>query len=206
VKTRLAAALGRETAALLARAFLLDTLARLRPFPGDVWLAHDPPDATRRFQELVDDAGETAFLLPQGDGDLGERLEAVLLRLRERGYDRVLLLGADSPTLPWHCLIALHEALGAHPFALGPTADGGFWGLGARQWQHGLLADLPWSTPDTLTATRARLETVGAVALAPAWYDLDELDDLRRLRADPALAYCPHTNRLVQSERVARYL
>jgi rSAM/selenodomain-associated transferase 1 len=212
VKTRLAPVLGAESAALLARAFLLDTLDRLHPFPGDLWLAYSPAGATEAFQELLLECDAAPFLTPQPEGDLGDRLEGVLCRLRERGYQRVLLLGADSPTLPWASLMALHDGLVENDFTLGPADDGGFWGLGARgsgpsaDWQSGLLDGVPWSGPDTLAETKRHLEAGGSLGLAPAWYDVDEPGDLLRLRADPTLPYCPRTNRLVLSERVARFL
>lgn len=205
-KTRLARLLGAENAALLARAFLLDTLDRLQRFPGDLWLAHTPADAAEAFRELIAEQTEPPFLMPQSEGDLGFRLESALDRLLARGYSRVLLLGADSPTLPWPAVMALHDALDDHDFSLGAADDGGFWGLGARCCPPGLLDDIPWSAPETFAATRARLAGSGSVALAPAWYDVDEPADLRRLVDDPALPYCPRTNRLVQSERVAGWL
>jgi glycosyltransferase A (GT-A) superfamily protein (DUF2064 family) len=118
----------------------------------------------------------------------------------------VILLGTDSPTLPWSSLLALAEALATHPFALGPADDGGFWGLGAREWQPGLLDGVPWSSPDTYVTTRERLEAVGPVFVAPSWYDVDEPDDLRRLRDDSALPYCPRTHRLIHSRWVAPFL
>jgi uncharacterized protein len=207
VKTRLARAIGPETAAALARALLLDTLDRLRAFSGDVWVAYAPAEAGDVFRELLGEPGcAPAFLMPQSEGDLGTRLEQAVGRLLERGYERVVLLGADSPTLPWSALMALCDALATHPFSLGPSPDGGFWGLGARTWQPGLLQDIPWSTDRTFEATRARLEAVGPVAQAPEWYDVDELPDLRRLRDDPALAYCPRTHRLVRSRWVAPHI
>jgi rSAM/selenodomain-associated transferase 1 len=207
VKTRLARAIGAETAAALASALLLDTLDRVQAFPGDVWVAYAPADAGEAFRELLEESGcAPAFLMPQSEGDLGERLEHAVGRLMERGCRRVLLLGADSPTLPWSSLMALWEALETHRFALGPTPDGGFWGLGARAWQPGLLRGIPWSTDRTFAATRARLAAVGPVIQVPEWYDVDELPDLRRLRNDPALAYCPRTNRLVRSRWVAPHL
>jgi rSAM/selenodomain-associated transferase 1 len=207
VKTRLARTIGAETAAALARALLLDTVDRLRAFPGDVWVAYAPAGAGEAFRELLSEAEcDPPFLMPQSEGELGTRLEQAVGRLMERGCERVLLMGADSPTLPWSALMALWDALATHPFSLGPTTDGGFWGLGARTWRPGLLREIPWSTGETFEATRARLESVGPTAVAPEWYDVDELPDLRRLRADPALAYCPRTNRLVRSRWVAPHL
>jgi len=205
-KTRLARLLGAENAALLARAFLLDTIDRLRPFPGDLWVAYTPADAGEAFQEILSEFPEPPFLMPQPEGDLGARLEGVACRLRARGCGRVLLLGADSPTLPWSSLLALHDGLTGHDYALGPAEDGGFWGLGLRLWPPGLLDGVPWSDPETGAVTRARLEAAGSVALAPPWYDVDDPHDLRRLRADPALPYCPRTNRLILSDRVAGLL
>jgi rSAM/selenodomain-associated transferase 1 len=205
-KTRLAPLLGAESSALLARSFLLDTLDRLRPFPGDLWLAHTPADAGEAFRQLLEECEAPPFLMPQATGDLGSRLDLAICRLRERGYERVLLLGADSPTLPWPTLMTLHEGLAEYDFTLGPARDGGFWGLGARIWRAGLLYELPWSAPETFAATRDRLLSAGSVALAPSWYDVDTSADLIRLSVDPALPYCPRTNRLVHSERVAPFL
>src|SRR5262249_34069616 len=97
VKTRLAAALGPEHAAAVARALLLDTMERWAAPKLRGVVAFAPADAGADFAELARGRFE---LVPQGDGDLGRRLERVLAQELGGGAEAVVFLGADSPTLP----------------------------------------------------------------------------------------------------------
>ncbi len=73
--------------------------------------------------------------------------------------------------------------------ALGPAADGGYWLVAQQRPGVDLFTGIPWSSPDTLAATRRRLEALGAT-----WVELDRLNDLdteadlRAALADPRLA------------------
>jgi hypothetical protein len=94
----------------------------------------------------------------------------------------VLIVGSDAPGLPPRLLRAALGALVDHDVVLGPSDDGGFYVIGSRRWQPGMLDDLPWSSGDTLTATARRLRGLGwSVALTSPWFDVDEVDDLHRL-------------------------
>lgn len=179
-KTRLIPALGEVGAARLAAAMLEDTLATCASLP---WA--DPVVAST-------EPGEGVW--EQGDGDLGARIERILRRAM--GPDGAIALGADSPGLPASALDMARAALREHDAVIGPATDGGFYLLGLRHCPEGLLADLPWSDPDTGSATWLRLlETGCSVAMLPEWLDVDVPDDLHALRrllhANPAAA--PHT-------------
>ena len=186
VKTRLAAHVGDETARLLARAFFDDTWARL---DGLSW--------ARRVLASTDDEPAafglgTVELWLQGEGDLGDRMERVMRRALGQA-PWVIALGADNPAMPLHCLERARAAFENHQAVLGPAADGGYYLLGLSRLPENLLRGLPWSSPATLAATRARLEANGLkVALIEPGFDIDELEDLRRLkdllRVAPALA------------------
>ncbi|MFN0246664.1 MAG: TIGR04283 family arsenosugar biosynthesis glycosyltransferase [Kofleriaceae bacterium] len=176
-KTRLIPALGSGGAAELARAFLLDTCAplRCRSDANAVLASTGPLDDTLLSQLAMP-------CWPQGDGDLGARIERVLQRaLIDAPW--AIAIGGDSPgrptTLTDDAIAALHEGVDA---VLGPSDDGGFYLLGLRRCPPGLLAGLPWSTPQTAAATLARLESAGlrTRVLAP-WFDVDEPTDLERL-------------------------
>ena len=177
VKTRLAPAVGAAAAAVLARAFFDDTLATAR--------------RSARARLAIAIAGDPAPLglpadleiWPQGTGDLGDRMERALARALTPG-DRVLLIGTDSPGLPLAHLEAAFTLLSSHDAVLGPADDGGFYLLGLDRCEPGLLSGLPWSRSDTLLRTEARLRATGrTVAHAPAWFDVDEQDDLLLLSA-----------------------
>jgi rSAM/selenodomain-associated transferase 1 len=175
VKTRLAPAVGLAGAAVLARAFLDDTLSMAR---GLGWakvvvvVAGDP--AALQLPEAVE-------VWPQGDGDLGARMERALIRAL-RGGGHALLVGTDSPGLPPPLIEEARAVLSVHDAVLGPTDDGGFYLIGLSRCGAGLLAGLPWSCSDTLLQTEARLRQAGhSVARSIPWFDVDEPADLTRL-------------------------
>jgi hypothetical protein len=67
---------------------------------------------------------------------------------------------------------------------LGPAADGGYYLIGLGRPLPSLFAEIPWGTGDVLAATRTRARALGLrTHLLPPSFDVDEVDDLRRLRA-----------------------
>lgn len=176
VKTRLAAAIGAEAAAELAKAFLADTLRlaqSLRVARVALVLAGAPA--------AVGDLPEGVELWPQGEGDLGQRLELCLGRALELS-PVALAIGTDAPSLDPDLLRQGLTALESQPAVLGPAEDGGFYLLGLRRCPRGLLAGLPWSSADTGARTRERLAAQGLeAALLPPWSDVDLVEDLERL-------------------------
>ncbi len=178
VKTRLIPALGAEGAARLHEAMALEVVGRaLRSGLGvDVRLSGAPDHP---FACALEALG--ARVLPQGEGDLGERLLRAL-----SGGERRLALGTDCLGFDpaW-----LREAASLDEVALGPAEDGGYWTIGLRDPPPELFRGVPWSTADVLQATLQRASALGLrVRLLPTCYDIDTPEDLARLRLDPA---CP---------------
>lgn len=183
-KTRLARTLGPERAARLAQAFLQDTWAMVQ---GLRWAR--PVLAGTESDPAAFGLGPVE-LWPQGDGDLGARMERVLRRALATA-PRALILGADLPGLPAGHLEAALAQLEQQEMVLGPAADGGFYLLGARRFVDGSLQGLTWSASDTLAQTEAQLRRAGlSIGRAPEWFDVDEAVDLERLRA--VLVQRPH--------------
>lgn len=124
---------------------------------------------------------------PQGDGDLGQRLARATDRAFTRGADGVILLGADSPTLPAHVLSDAAASLVRHDAVLGPTDDGGYYLLALRRRQPALFERIDWGGAQVADQTRQRATAAGLdLHELPSWYDLDRFDDL--IRAAPDLA------------------
>lgn len=186
VKTRLIPKLGPRGASELYEAFVEDTLRTCQRIAADqscsllMWVA-GPVDSTvrswaRRFE---------AELRPQCDGDLGERLQAAFA-FGLSGHERVVLLGSDAPSLPAPWLSALIRMLDGADMVLGPSRDGGYYGVGAARGTRPSFEAVRWSTrhalSDTLSAN-AGLQ----VALASPWFDIDEPTDLSLLRAQLSL-------------------
>jgi rSAM/selenodomain-associated transferase 1 len=176
VKTRLAQDVGAESAAVLARAFFADTWRAAR---SCTWA-----QAVLATTDIVaKEWGGVAPIWPQGDGDLGDRLERVLRRAL-RAAPFAVAIGTDSPGLPHRLLQGVRRALTAADAVIGPCDDGGFYLLGLTRCPPGLLADLPWSAANTFARAVARLREHGlTVETLPPWFDVDRAEDLSRVQA-----------------------
>ena len=116
----------------------------------------------------------------QHDGDLGVRLYSSLENGLETGHPKVVILGSDSPTLPEEHLRFLLN--GDADVALGPTVDGGYYGIGCRRVAPSMFAGVRWSTDNALKDTVRSVTACGlSYALGPEWFDVDTPEDLGRL-------------------------
>jgi rSAM/selenodomain-associated transferase 1 len=180
VKTRLAETIGREAAAELYRAFLVRTLERFSGAAHACVLAFWPPERHDAF-EFAQVAGWR--LQPQTPGDLGHRMQAFFAEAFSSGAERVVLIGSDSPTLPWEYVADAFDRLESNDAVLGPACDGGYYLVGAARETPPIFDNIPWSTADVFRETIACLERARIpFALAPEWCDVDQHSDLIRLQ------------------------
>jgi uncharacterized protein len=202
-KTRLTPLFDADAAADLYACFLQDVLDLVRRVPHVTpFIAYSPLDAETAayFQALAPDFQ----LIPQVGDTLGERLDVVLSHCSHNGYAQVAAMNSDSPHLPAAYVADAFARLDnpATDVVFGPCEDGGYYLIGWKRPYPSLVRDVQMSTDhvldDTLAiAAAARLN----VSLLPAWYDVDEADDLLRLQAvlaaDPTLA--PHTHQFLST-------
>jgi rSAM/selenodomain-associated transferase 1 len=180
VKTRLAAATSADWAAKVAMAFLLDTLDRLAIIEARRILAYAPAKAGDQFAAI---AGGRFVLLPQGDGDLGQRMAAFFSTALPASDGRVVLVGADSPTLPTEYILTALAELRSADLVLGPATDGGYYLIGCAGQVPPVFDGIAWGGSRVLADTALRLRAAGLrLALLPPWYDVDTLDDWHLLR------------------------
>jgi uncharacterized protein len=203
VKTRLAGSepATAQFAAAVAHAFLLDTMERFSVLDLRRVVAFAPADALAEFAQLT----QGRFLLmPQSDGDLGQRLRTFLERQIADGADAVVFIGADSPTLPITYVEQAFAHLQGADVVLGPAMDGGYYLLGCGRRVPPIFDGISWGSNGVLSETVARLNDPSwRLALLPPWYDVDTPDDwkmlrghlaaLRRAGLDPGT---PHTEAL----------
>lgn len=185
-KTRLAPALGAEGAARLYRAFLADTVALARGSGADVelWLSGPAEEVGAGADNLPD-----VRLRRQPDGDLGDRLVHAFGDAFEAGTGRAVALGTDHPTLPPERIDEAFGSVGEADVGLGPATDGGYYLLALRRaaWPRAreLFRAVPWSSSRVAEVTRRRAREAGlSLRSLPTWYDVDEPDQLERLRRD----------------------
>lgn len=189
VKTRLAATIGDVAAAKVHQALLRATLLRLGRVDGehiDRVLVVDSPEsvpAMRRF------APSPWRIEVQASGDLGARMRAFFDAQFALGRRRTVLLGSDSPNIPLQIVERAFAGLREADVALGPTADGGYYLVGAAHRTPPIFTDMPWSSDRLYRCTLDALEQRGdRCCELPEWYDVDDIDDLHRLQGDTAAA------------------
>jgi rSAM/selenodomain-associated transferase 1 len=170
----------------LRRALLLDTLDVARGVAAaDLFIAFEPAESIGEMRALVGDRGR---LFPQQGDSLGDRMRNAFDGLFAAGYSTVVMIGSDLPSLPTSHVAHAFQYLRDGPDALviGPASDGGYYLIGMRRLWPALFTSVPWSTADVLTTTTSIAETCGLpVSLVSPWYDVDTVDDLRRVLRDP---------------------
>lgn len=192
VKTRLIPPLNPASATRVYEAFLIDVMHRMIPaVTSDIEYSvagergdHEAmSDFLRRnYQPGRDCPVRTR---PQSDGDLGARLGASFAGSFAQGRRRVLVLGADHPSVPTEYIARAFDRIDDADVVIGPSDDGGFYAIGMNSVVEGLFDDLPWSTPGLYHAITARFGELGIrYAELPPWYDVDRPADLLRLNAE----------------------
>ena len=179
VKTRLTPPFTPWQAAALAEAALTDTLAAVAR-------------ATVARRVLALD-GRPGPWLPKGfdviaqrGRGLDERIAWALSDARVTLPLPVVLIGMDTPQVTPDLLAAAAEPLVARTAdaTFGLAEDGGFWLLGMRELDPGLILGVPMSQPDTGPRQLARLRQAGRrVHLLPELTDIDTFCDAERVAA-----------------------
>lgn len=193
VKTRMLPALTPRQAADLAAAMLADVTTAARRTGARVWWSYAGDRAV--LDALRPD--DVRMLAQVGDG-LGQRLAHAHTTVHGGGSGRVVLVGADCPTVDTDVLRHAVTALDTADVVLGPALDGGYTLLGTRVRAPSLFTAVPMSTADTGAATLREARRLGLVAeVVAARPDLDTVDDLRSALAGGWLEAAPRTRALV---------
>lgn len=182
VKTRLIPKITAEQAASLYSAFLTDWVATLKTLTDvELVIAYTPPGSKSEIERV---AGDDVTYIQQTGDDLGERLTSATKWAAERGYDKVIIVGSDSPTLPISFISNAIEGLETRDVVIGPSLDGGYYLIGFNV--NTLYKTVPiifngiaWSTAHTLKQTIDRIQHIKvSLKLLPPWYDVDTPEDL----------------------------
>lgn len=181
VKTRLTPPLTPEQACALYRAMLADTVTLSRVSGADVAAMVPPADVG----DVAVVVGAHVYVVEQIGRGLAAALAFVFETFAERGYGRIVAIDSDSPTLPPQHLHAAFALLDGHDVVLGPTPDGGYYLVGARQPQPGLFAPSAIGTSSALSSVEQAAAARGLrCARIAEWYDVDTAADLPRLHRD----------------------
>jgi len=179
VKTRLAKDIGLVGAWAFQRRTLIETARKLKDPRWQCWLSVTPDRAgyNARMWPGICPGGWT--LIPQGQGDLGERMLRPWLMLPP---GPVVIVGSDIPDMTAGHIAAAFEALGENDLVFGPASDGGYWLVGAKRHPCVInpFQDVRWSTEHALGDTIQNAPIGAKIGFVET---LDDVDDGAGLKA-----------------------
>ncbi|NJO32715.1 MAG: DUF2064 domain-containing protein [Rhodospirillales bacterium] len=170
-KRRLAGDIGPVEALRFQRVSLTNASRRLAPDNRwTTWLAVTP-DRSGPWPCMY-------RIIPQGRGDLGQRLTRQIDRLP---IGPVLIVGSDVPNITRALVSRTFHLLQGHDAVIGPAMDGGYWAVGLRRRPRKVAPFHPvrWSTSHAVDDT---LRNLGGCSVAglPHLEDIDEASSLAR--------------------------
>ena len=144
-------------------------------FGEDVFLSV-PEDELREFENAP------ARLLSQTGSDFGERLCKGVEQVFRLGYERVLVLGNDTPQLEVEVLNRCQEEFKTASVLLGPDHRGGIYLLGVSSGSFDLLSRICWNRNSDFAQLVAECELHNqSIAVLSTKSDLDNQADLERI-------------------------
>jgi rSAM/selenodomain-associated transferase 1 len=178
-KTRLMTILSPEECAEIHRAFLRDIVETGSKVEDiDLYLFYGDEGPLEVIEDIVREGMTT---LPQRGKDLGEKMRNIFAELFERGYERVVLMGADIPEVGRGDLERAFNELEFKDLVFGPTLDGGYYLVGMNNL-HEMVFDpgIKWGTPQVFQETLEVIKRSGVeVGLIRSHEDIDTKEDLK---------------------------
>ena len=178
-KTRLIPALGPEGAADLHRRmgeYTLFWAKRLITSSGvslEIRFAGSNEDGIRNW------LGPDIHCRPQGNGDIGQRMQRAFGEAFQAGMERVIIVGTDIPGMTEDLVRKALAALGDSDVILGPARDGGYYLIGLRRPMGQLFEGIPWGTDQALEKTvHIARDLQLRVSLLDPLEDVDRPEDL----------------------------
>lgn len=184
VKTRLAPILSGDQAAGLAVCFARDVSAKAQAICKNTFIAFAPDDGKELLEQILP---ENLLWTAQVGKNLGERMHNALVSVFTDNYAPLVVIGTDSPTLPPEYIEQAFEVLSQNraDVVLGRCEDGGYYLIGLNTPDSRIFADVKWSSPRTFKQTVRNIKNLGLrLETLPVWYDVDLIEDLRRLREE----------------------
>jgi glycosyltransferase A (GT-A) superfamily protein (DUF2064 family) len=141
---------------------------------------------TRQTLQKARQTGLPCFHVGEGE-QWGEtfalRLYHAMDSVFRKGFDRLVVIGNDSPDLSSDALLTAAACIGPDKAVLGPTGDGGVYLIGIHRnaLSPEAFLELPWQRENLFSSMVSWLSEAGnqpPVILAPRM-DLDTLNDLR---------------------------
>jgi len=183
VKTRLQSVLTPDQCKNLAVCFLQDAENKAANPEVSLIIAFSPK---RKKDKLLSILQYENSLIEQKGEDLGERMFNVFDFGFGEGFDAILMIGTDSPTMPEETFAEAFKLLQDKTDAvIGKTEDGGFYLIGLNRLKKGIFDEVEWGTENVFDQTVGNLQKKSLRSeFLDVWYDVDCAADLERLRKE----------------------
>jgi len=184
VKTRLIGALSARQAAEIHEACVKDTIAMVNALPGaQRWLYVASSRAAAQRMAAQIRMSTKWKVVTQCGVDLGERMRNAIEEQLRAGAEKVVIVGSDSPWTGYERIARALHLLDKTDVVLGPSEDGGYYLVAARQVVSKMFSGIHWGTVEVLPKTlRALRATRTSFRLLQRDFDLDRPEDLRRVQ------------------------
>lgn len=180
VKKRLAAQIGHDEALKAYASMLYETITNVSRLKGvDIYGFYEGKVSQQtNVLEIFD-------VLAQHGKDIGEKMLNAVNQLLKMGYNKVILIGSDSPDVPLKIIYEAFDKLDHHDIVVGPSEDGGYYLIGMKRLLPAVFKDISWGTSDVMSSTLENIKKAKlSVSLLSQWYDIDNLTSLNRWKQD----------------------
>ncbi len=183
VKTRLQASIGAEKTVEIYKSFVKGLTMKCTRLQGlDRFMGCAPSKDHAFLREIAQSRGMKMF--NQRGATLGERIFNAFRYCSRKGYENIVLIGSDSPSLPVAFIKRAFSALAKKDFVIGPCFDQGLYLIGARKEKiNELSRSVKIDTgKDVSKILKTLSDSTIRFSLLPFWYDIDTIDDYRFLK------------------------
>jgi hypothetical protein len=179
-KTRLLSIFKPEECSEIHKSFLRDILETASQITKDtdLFLFYGNEGPVKILNEF---AQESVSFFPQEGQGLGEKMANIFEKIFSKGYNKVVLIGADIPEVSLEDLNDSFDILDSNDVVFGPTDDGGYYLVGMNR-PHDIIfrSDIKWGTPEVFQESIKSLENMKIeVGLIRFRSDIDTEGDLK---------------------------
>ena len=115
----------------------------------------------------------------QKGADLGIRMQNAFQNGFDLGYENIILIGSDLPSISKEIIETGFDKLQQNDLVFGPAEDGGYYLIGMSKMNPSIFENKPWSKSELLAITLQELNAQKqSVAKIKTLNDIDTFEDL----------------------------
>ena len=189
VKTRLSKNCTKEFTLKLYQYFVKDLITTFKNSAHNfkLCIAGDFYNTTNAFGDFNN------FL--QVEGDLGIKMQKAFEQEFNKGYEKIILIGSDTPHLSHQIIEESFHQLNAHDSVIGPSLDGGYYliGFNKNSFDSNAFTNIIYSTHTVMQQTLHKLHKKN-IYLLQELNDIDYIEDLEKFYTQFKESYFKDSN------------